>query len=449
MAASCPFSSNKDSIADDTEEEDGGAIVIDNGSHTIKAGFAGNDAPRVIFPTICGRPCHQGIMVGMGQKDCYVGHEAWSKRGILSFKYPIENGRISNWDDMERVWHHTFYNELRIAPEEHCVMLSESPFIGSDFANREKKIEIMFEYFNVPATYLAIDAVLAMYASGRTTGLALDCGFSKIHFVPIYEGYTLCHAMDRLNVGGRDIAEYLLKLLRERGYTFTDAHMREDIPDIMEKMCYVALDYEEELKIPTAVQPKLAEFTDYYAQINVRNRGGIMNQVFGGDITRVVFEYLPHSAEQDCTYQSILNGAKLKEYTFPDGKVITVGFERFRATEALFSPQIASANVIGISKKLHDTILKCELDIRRDCYQNVVLTGGSSLFVGMAQRIERDLVNAAPIDTKISVVAPPERKYSVWIGGSIISSLSTFQDMWITKEEYDESGASAVHKKCV
>lgn len=373
-------------------EEDAQALVIDNGSGMCKAGFAGDDAPRSVFPSITGRPKTDVAMMGTAKRDVFIGDDAQQKRGILKIRYPIEHGVITNWDDMEKIWHHTFFNELRVAPDEHPVLLTEAPM--NPKLNREKMTQIMFETFSVPQMYVSIQAVLSLYSSGRTTGIVCDSGDGVTHTVPIYEGYSMPHAVMRIDLAGRDLTNWLMKLLMERGHSFTTSAEREIVRDIKEKHCYVALDYEEDLSI----------------------------------------------AQSSSTVD--------KQYELPDGNIISIGSERFRCPEALFKPSMVGLEGNGIHETTFNSINRCDIDVRKDLYSNIVLSGGTTMYEGLPERMSKEIQALAPQAMRIRVIAPPERKYSVWIGGSILASLSTFAAMWIKKEEYEESGPTLVHRKC-
>jgi len=365
------------------------AIVMDNGTGLVKSGMAGDDAPRCVFPSIVGRPKNESIMLGMGHKNAYVGDEAQAKRGVLVLKYPIEQGIVTCWEDLEMIWHHSFYNELRITPEQQPILLTEAPL--NPRQNREKMIGIMFEKFGIPATFVAIQAILSLYASGRTTGIVMDSGDGVSHTVPIFEGYSLPHAVHRLNLAGRNLTSWMAKLLTEAGHSFTTSAEMEIVRDIKESLCRVAVDYDKEL------------------------------------------------------IESTKNS---ENYELPDGLIVKINSEKFRCPEALFKPSLIGIEGDGISDMTVSSIKGCDIDIRKDLNSNIILSGGTSLFEDLDTRMAKDIKSLTPSSIQTRIIAPPERKYSVWIGGSILSSLSTFNNMWITSEEYEEYGSSIINKKC-
>ncbi|VVB03076.1 unnamed protein product [Arabis nemorensis] len=361
-------------------------IVLDNRTGVIQAGFAGDDEPTAIFPNIVGRP------TGLNEKEYYVGDEAQAKRDNLTLHYPMENGIIKNWDDMEKIWHHALYDALRVAPQEHHVLLTDSTILNPK-SYHEKMTQIMFETFDIPAMYVAIQPVLYLYSTGLTTGVVLDSGDGASHTVPIIEGYLNPHGIERYDLAGRHLTDYLMEIMTERGYTYTTPSEREIVRDIKEKLCYVTLDYEQELKKATA------------------------------------------SSEIDKTYE------------LPDGQVIKLGAERFRCPEVLFKPSLVGIETCGIHEAINKSILKCNFDSRKDLYGNIIMSGGTTMFPGLAQRLTKEIAGLAQACMKIKV-ATPKGKCGSWYGGSILASLSTFQQMWISKEEYEESGATIVHRKC-
>jgi len=329
-------------------DEEVAALVVDNGSGMCKAGFAGDDAPRAVFPSIVGRPKMPGIMVGMDQKDSYVGDEAQSKRGVLTLKYPIEHGIVTNWDDMEKIWHHTFYNELRVAPEEHPVLLTEAPL--NPKANRERMTQIMFETFNVPAMYVAIQAVLSLYASGRTTGIVMDSGDGVSHTVPIYEGYALPHAINRIDLAGRDLDQYMARMLSEESENLGRWFM-------------------------TTAELEIAKY--------IKEQKGYVSYWPGEDVDDFRAELEAYEAKTPPDGDQF--------WTMPDEQVIKIGSQQFRVTEPLFKPHLIGVESVGIPELMVESVSQCDVDVRKKLYGKMVFSGGSTLFKNLQDRIEKNI----------------------------------------------------------
>lgn len=370
------------------------ALVVDNGSFRIKAGFSRDEAPRALFPSVVGRVKHDGIMVGTDNKDAVVGHHAIKRRGMLNLSNPIRGGSVQDWQNVEKIWHHTFYNELQVPPEEHPVLLTEPPL--NSVQNREKMTSVMFEVFCTPSVYIGNTAVLSLYASGRTSGCVFESGHGVSNAVPIYEGYALPHAIQQLKWGGEDASNFLVELLRKRGYLFTTPAELDSVCKIKEAVGEAALNY-----------------------------------------------------KASCARFKQKNGHKFeKKFTLPDKNTISVGPERLTVAEAFFQPDLMGKKDVGIHKTIVNAVKKCDLGVSRLFFKNIVLSGGSTLFPGMEARLLGELKKVVPADMAVNVLAPAERRYSAWIGGSMLSSFSTFSSMLMTKADFDEHGASIVHRKC-
>lgn len=373
-----------------------GSIVIDNGSGVLKAGYAGDDKPKVVIQSVVGRPkeWHKRVMSGgiSRERDEYIGAVVQEHRGLLKLNYPLEHGVVEDWGDMEKVWAYLYSDELNIKSEEHPVLLTEAPL--NPQTNREKAAEIFFETFNIPALYVSIQAVLALYASGRTTGCVLDSGDGVTHSVPVYEGFAMSHSIQRMNLAGRDVTNYLQLLLKRQGHNFETSSEFEIVREIKEKLCAVK-----------------------YDPIN--------------------------ETEEEKKYAT-------QEYMLPDGQKFKVGKAFYQAPEVLFRPYLTGKEYNGIHDVLVKSITKADLDLRQTLFQNVVLSGGTTVLKGFGNRLLGEVKKTMGSDNlslPIRISAPQERKYSTWMGGSILASLNTFKKMWVSAQEYNEEGSAALHRK--
>ena len=233
---------------------------------------------------------------------------------------------------------------------------------------------------------------LALYSSGRTTGVVFDCGHGFTSISPVYEGFLLPSQQEKIDIAGMDATKYLLKCIAKKDRYFQNIDGPLEYANyIKETSGYVTLDFFTDLNI--AAQNKSLE----------------------------------------------------KKYKLPDGHKFVVGKERFLSAECLFRPQLLGMDRWGLHCDLNCSILKCKIDIRKDLFANIVLCGGSTVFPGLKDRMQKELSGLAPSGMKVKVIANPEN-ISAWFGGSIMASLSTFQAMWVSKQQYDECGPSIVHR---
>eukprot|EP00658_Telonema_sp_P-2_P061295 TRINITY_DN50008_c0_g1_i1.p1 TRINITY_DN50008_c0_g1~~TRINITY_DN50008_c0_g1_i1.p1 ORF type:complete len:400 (+),score=83.54 TRINITY_DN50008_c0_g1_i1:64-1263(+) len=373
--------------------------ILDNGTGYLKAGLQGDEAPSVHSPSCVGLPKRllRGKSANTALKEASseqisIGTTALEKQG-LHLNFPLDCGEVSDWDAMEIIWRHGFEDGLGLSPETdvYGTFLTEAPLNAK--STREKMTEIMFESIKTQRFYLAMQAMLALLGSGRDTGLVVDAGDGVVHTIPVYDGFSLGHAMQRQNLAGRALSEWLAELLAEnRGLELRTISDLQTARRIKEDACRVSLEFESEM------EREASEF--------------------------------PHKFE------------------LPDGSQLEIGKEAIQCPELLFTPSIRAG--CEESKGLHELVMKtaseCDLDARPLLLQNIVLSGGSTCFQHLPERLQLELAKLTPCKAK--VVAPADRAISVWIGGSVMAGLSTFEHEWVTTAEYQEHGPRIVHKKC-
>ena len=360
-------------------------VVLDIGQFSAKAGFAGEDMPSQVFFTIVGTPKYRQIdyeYAGPRKDDFYVGNEIQSI-GLYKLYYPINKGIIQDWLSFEKIIDYIFYN-LRVDPSLVNVLFAVHPLFP--YSDLKRLFELFLENYQCRAFYPVLDSMLTLYAGGFQTGLVVEIGDSLTRLTPIYQGYKLDHAIKHIDIGGRTLTRFMEKILGERGFSADSSIRRELVRALKEKACFVSLDYKEDLK----------------------------------------------RVEQ---YE--------KEYSLPDGSTISLAKERFEVPELLFNPSI-ELEERSLPEAIMDVIDMCDVDVRPDLLNNIFLSGGSSMFPNIKSRIyqelEIELARRSKKSQVIKIIAPRERTFSVWVGGSILSMIPEFEQNWITRAKYFNDG---------
>eukprot|EP00128_Syssomonas_multiformis_P014807 Colp12_sorted_trinity150504_noHs@19943 len=365
-------------------------LIIDNGSFYLRAGFAGDDAPRAVFPSQVRRPRHLGVMVGMHQKNTFVGDECSEIGNKLLTIDCFQQGKCVDWDGLQHLWYHTYYNECRVAPEEQPVLMTEPALNSED--DRAKTLQIQFEHFQVPSLALVVSGVLSLYSTGRTSGTVLDCGHGSTTALSVDKGSLLPQSIHKSEVGGANLTDLLLKALNERGGDFkveTERRYRH-VSYIKEGALYIAQDFalEEAKTLPLAT------------------------------------------------------------HELPDGTEVEIGNERYQIPEALFQPSRIGDTSPGIHELVHLSITSCDPYLYSTMLSNIVVCGGTAKIQGLPQRARKELaiLNGSEIPDFVDYSSVCQPDYTAWVGGSVLATHSAFSKIAWKREEYAEVGPSLIQR---
>lgn len=374
------------------EETTYASVIIDNGTESIKVGLAGDEAPRAVIPTLIGYSQYSALDIVMDKTNYSIGNAAYKKRGLLTVSRPIVNRKIEDFDAMEKIWHSILLKELKVDTSQNSVLLTQSCEYTDSC--RRKIAEIFFEFFNTPSLYIGNQGVLGLFATGSTKGVALDSGEGGTHVVPVYEGYVSPYSINSIDVSGYNITNHLLDLLTKKGLTFSKHYDFDIVKNIKETKCFVSLDYEKEMK-----------------------------------------EFIENANTKDAIYE------------LPDNEKININKEQIEAPEIMFQPQMIGRPDFGIGELIYKSYFSIDTEIRNSLFENIVLVGGNTMFNNFSERLCSNMKSFGGNSIDFKVYAPAERKYTPWIGGSILSCLTPFEGMWVTKKEYEEHGADIINIK--
>jgi actin-related protein len=423
-------------------------VVMDGGSYRLRAGFQSDPAPRVVIPSLVGVKRNPGIALASGQRCDVVGNDAWRNRGVLDCTYPVREGIVQNWQDIERLWSDVVYRSLRVSPENYCFVVTEPP--NNSAANKEAALEVLMETFNARSCFMGSTAVMTLYSYGLSTGVVIDSGLQNTTCVPIHEGYALGRHTTVTDVAGERLTHRLRKLLGSLGYAFSTAIEVDTVNAVKESLCFVR-------------QPgdSATSATSHSGAVSGAGAGGVDTSAGAGSSPTSV---------------TAGGGAQATGFTLPDGQFIPLVEEAHKTTEALFDFSLvgpshetnvkvfedsgaafesASGMPKGLSWLVYGAINHCEPTLRPLLYKSIVLGGGTSLFKGLQTRLLaelRQLYREQYRGQRVAdthVAAQDCRQFSAWLGGVMISRLSMFPQLTVSRSEYQEQGKSVVHYKCL
>ncbi|XP_063929298.1 actin-like protein 6B isoform X1 [Zophobas morio] len=408
-----------------------GALVFDIGHNTTRAGFGGEDSPKLDIPSTIGvwLDSHDDVT----QKRYNIGITSINvRRSEMELTTFLKDGMVENWEIFENFLDYIYTNALRAIPNDHPLLITEPPWVTHP--KREQLTELMFEKYNVPALYLAKNASLAAFANGRPTCLVVDSGATHTSAVPVHDGFVLTQAVVKSPAGGDYLSAQCRNYLNEKGI--------EIVPPCMVASKEITKSEEAANFKRRVYQAKL---TDSWHNYMVRQ----VMQDFQASVLQV----------SDNLYdEEVVKTMPAIHYEFPNGFHKDFGVERFKIPEPLFNPVAGIKSgiqpTLGVGPLVTTSVGMCDIDIRPAMYGSVVVTGGNSNLQGFTERLNRDLAAKTPpvISMRLKIISAPgatERKFGAWSGGSILTSLGSFQQLWVSKQEYDDGGKAIVQSKCL